>query len=225
MLADCSWTDYSSTCLIYLVYLLNNTAAHRLSDLLSAGCLQSAFRLLPTGVSTGIEPISKLADISQNEFRPDPLCHRRLRQIPENFVHMDLFTPDPPRLPHDGKHLYRSHAAPSLQLELCIRESVHLSRYTQPKLQPLGFLLLLLRCSAAGQPDWARPMWPRMGVQQGDFPEYNSHRGTVGCWHIKCDLFNHRWKVCNFNHSQIHATAWKQVESVVKINGESSVYY
>ncbi len=68
---------------------------------------------------------------------------------------MDLFTPDLPRLPHDGEHLHRSHAAPSLQgePELCTRESVLLSRYTQPELQPLGFLLLLLRCRAAGQPD------------------------------------------------------------------------
>ncbi len=53
-----------STCLIYLVYLLNNAAAHRLSDLLSGGCLQPALRLLPTGRATGIEPVSKLAYIS-----------------------------------------------------------------------------------------------------------------------------------------------------------------
>lgn len=96
---------------------------------------------------------------------------------------MDLFTPGAARLPHDGEHLYRSHAAAPLpgELELRSRESVLLPRYTQPELQPLGLILLLLGCPAAGQPHGARPMWPRMGVQQGHFPEYHSHRGTVGC--------------------------------------------
>lgn len=128
-------------------------------------------------------PNSKLTYIPQNEFRPGPLCHRGLRQISENFVHMDLSAPNPPRLPHDGEHLHRGHAALSLpgERELGGRESVLRPRYTQPEPQPVGFLLLLLRCLDTGQPDRARPMWPRMGVQQGDFPEHNSHRGIQRC--------------------------------------------
>lgn len=218
MFVDFSWIRYG-TCLTQfrswttplttapLIYCLVFTASPPLADPLE-------------------KSPSNLTYIPQNEFRPDPLCHRGLRQISENFVHMDLFTPGPPRLPHDGEHLYGSHAALSLprELELGSREPVLLPRRTEPELQPLGFLLLLCRCPAAEQPDWARPMWPRMGVQQGDFPKYNSHRGTVGyVWTRDAAdvlyLLNHRWKVglCNFSYYKMYAPAWKQVESVVQL--------
>ena len=96
---------------------------------------------------------------------------------------MDLFTPGPARLPHDGEYLYRIHAASPLppgELRLSGRESVLLPRVTHSELQPLEFFLLLIRRGAAGEPDC--PVWPRMGVQPGDLPEHNSHRGTEkGC--------------------------------------------
>lgn len=174
-----------------LLHLLNSTAHHRLFFCffycpLAARSLLSLPPPSP-GRSPGGEkkkhiPISTLTLISRNEFRPGPICHRGLRQIPEDFVHMDLFTKRPPRLPHDGEYLHRSHAALLLpgQLEPRSRESVLLPRDAQPELERLlGFLLLLLWRPAAGQPDRARPVWPGMGVQHGDLPEYSSHRGTV----------------------------------------------
>lgn len=158
VLVDRSWTDHGRMWeLIYLVYLLSRT-----QQLLTAPpppwLIHQKTRTL----------YYKLAQIPQNEFRPDPLCHRRLRQISKNLVHMDLFTADPPRLPHDGEHLHWSHAASSLsgQLQLSSREQVILPWQTRLKLEPPGFRLLLLRRPAAGEPNRARPMWPGMGVQQ-----------------------------------------------------------
>lgn len=176
-----------------LLHLLNSTAHHRLFvfcfffTVRSLHVHYSASRLhLPADHLEEKKkkhiPISTLTLISRNEFRPGPICHRGLRQIPEDFVHMDLFTKRPPRLPHDGEYLHRSHAALLLpgQLEPRTRESVLLPRDAQPELERLlGFLLLLLWRPAAGQPDRARPVWPGMGVQHGDLPEYSSHRGTV----------------------------------------------
>lgn len=168
----------------------NNNTQHSIADLLSSGCL------LPTSLRRSHwkikDPLQFGLHLNQNEFRPDPRCHRGLRQVPENFVYMDLFTPDPPRLPHDGEHLYWSNAAPSLprELQLGSLESILLPRFTKPQLQSPGFFLLLFRRPAADQPDWAHPMWPRMGVQQGDFPKYNCHRGER-----RMLLMCHFWKM------------------------------
>lgn len=94
---------------------------------------------------------------------------------------MDLFATDPPRFPHDGEHLHRSHAAPSLPrwLQLGGRESLVRPRCHELELKPPGLVLLLGGCPAARQPVRARPLCSRMGVQQGDLPEHHSHRGRL----------------------------------------------
>ena len=151
----------------------------RLCDLGCSGSLRAAnasFHPLE-------DPLSILAPIAPfcDEFRPDPLCHRRLWQISEDSVRMDLFTPGLPRLPHDGERLHRSHPAaplPRLQLELGGRSSV--LGPGEPELQPPVLSMLLHWRPAAGQPDRGRSVWPRMGVQPGDFPEHHGHWGTWG---------------------------------------------
>lgn len=139
--------------LLYLPNNNNNNTEHSIADLLSSGCL------LPTSLQQSHwkikDPLQFDLHLNQNEFRPDPRCHRGLRQVPENFVYMDMFTSDPSRLPHDGERLYWSNAALSLPRELQVGslESILLPRFTKPQLQSPGFSLLLFRRPAAEQPD------------------------------------------------------------------------
>lgn len=116
--------------------------------------------------------IDKRARFCPDELRPGPRCRRRLRQISETVVRVDLFAADPARLSHDGERLHRSHAAASLprRLELRSRQPVVSLGESGAELQPVGVLLL--------QPDRARPVRPRMGLQPGDGREHHGDRGT-----------------------------------------------
>lgn len=114
---------------------------------------------------------------SHNEFRRAPLHHRGLRQISEGSVHLDLFTSGSPLTSHDGEHLHRSHAAAPVPRGPRGPLSSH--REGKGPLWPLGLVLRVYQRVIVEEPDRARPVRARMGLQPGHLPKHDRDRGTL----------------------------------------------